>query len=136
MRASIRRQVRIDRSADDVWQIVGRADALHEWFPGVDACEVDGSTRRITVGTGITMDETILTNDPIQRRFQYRIDGPLFREHLGTIDVIDLGDGSTLVTYATDADPAAMALVISGGTGGALEELRRRLESDDRQGEH
>lgn len=131
MRASIRRQIRIARPASDVWDVVGRADALNEWFPGIDACEVDGTTRRITVGTGLTLDETILTNDPVQRRFQYSIDGPLVSEHLGTIDVIDLGDDTTLVTYATDADPATMALVISGGTGGALEELRRQLESDD-----
>lgn len=132
MRGSIRRQIRIARPADDVWAVVGRPEALHEWFPGVDSCEVEGTTRRITVGTGLTMEESILTNDPVQRRFQYSIDGALFRDHLGTIDVIDLGDGTSLVTYATDADPAVMALVISGGAGGALEELRRRLETDER----
>ena len=40
------------------------------------------------------MPEEIVTNDPIQRRFQYRITAPMFRDHLGTIDVIDLGDGT------------------------------------------
>ena len=74
------------------------------------------------------MPEEILVNDPVQRRFQYRITAPLFRHHRGTIDVIDLGDETSLVVYATEADPLTMALTIGGGTAGALDELRRILE--------
>lgn len=129
MRASIRREIRIARPAEEVWAIVGRPDLLHLWFPGIVACTVDGTTRTITTATDQTMTEEILTNDPLQRRFQYRIDSPLFRDHLATIDVVDLGNASSLVLYSTDADPATMALVISGGTGGALDELKRQTES-------
>lgn len=128
-RASIRREGRIARPADEVWAVVGRPDLLHLWFPGIVDCRVDGDTRVITTGTGVEMPEQILTNDAIQRRFQYRITAPLFQDHLATIDVIDLGDGTSLVVYSTDATPATMALVISGGTGGAIDELRRQLES-------
>ena len=49
--------------------------------------------------------------------------------HRGTIDVIDLEDDSCLVVYSTDCDPRAMALMIAGGTAGALEELRRQMET-------
>ena len=66
------------------------------------------------------MPEEIVTNDPIQRRFQYRITAPIVRNHLGTIDVFDLGDGTSLVSYATDCEPDAMALIIGGATGNAL----------------
>lgn len=131
MRASIRREGHIARPAEQVWEVVGRPELLHLWFPGVTDCRVDGDTRTITTGTGVEMPEQILTHDPIQRRFQYRITSPLVREHLGTIDVVDLGDGTSLVVYSTDADPATMALVISGGTGGAIDELRRQLESGE-----
>lgn len=129
MRGSIRHSIRIERPADQVWALAGRPELLHLWFPGIVDCVVDGDRRSITVGTGIVMPEVIVTNDPLQRRFQYRLDIPLVREHLGTIDVIDLGDETCLVTYSTDADPATMALVIGGGTRGALEELRRQMES-------
>lgn len=129
MRASIRREGRIARPADEVWAVVGRPELLHQWFPGIVSCTVEGTTRTITTATDQTMVEEIITNDPLQRRFQYRIDSPLFRDHLATIDVIDLGDETSLVLYATDADPATMALVISGGTGGAIDELRRLVES-------
>ena len=127
MRASVRHQVAIARSADDVWAVVGRPDVLHPWFPGVVDCRVVGDRRTITVATGLSLDEQILTHDHLQRRFQYRLTGGLFREHLGTVDVLDLGDGTCLVTYATDADPATMALVVGGGTGAALDELARQF---------
>ncbi len=68
-----------------------------------------------------------------QRRFQYRVTSPLLRGHLGTIDVFDLGDGTSLVSYATDCEPDAMALVIGGAAGAALTELRRLLESRDEE---
>jgi uncharacterized protein YndB with AHSA1/START domain len=121
-------EVRIARPADEVWSLVGDAARLHEWFPGITSSVVDGTTRVITTGAGIPMPEEILVVDPVLRRFQYRITVPLFRHHRGTIDVIDLGDGTSLVVYATEADPRAMALTIGGGTAGALDELRRLFE--------
>ncbi len=127
-RASVRRELRIARPAADIWAIVGDPARLHEWFPGVTACEVSGDTRVITTGSGIPMPEQLLTIDPLQRRFQYRITAPLFKEHLGTIDVIGLGDGTSLVVYSTDADPATLALVIGGATGQALFRLRDLLD--------
>ena len=128
-RGSVRRHVRINRSADDVWALIGDPARLPEWFPGIVACTVDGTSRVITTGTGLPMPEEILVrDDDMQRRFQYRITAPIVRHHRGTIDVIDLDDGSCLVVYATDADPRTMALTIGGGTAGALDELRRLLD--------
>ena len=130
MLGSIRHEIRIARPADDVWARVSDAGALHEWFPGIVACTVDGSTRVITMGSGMPMPEEILVNDSTQRRFQYRITAPLFKHHRGTIDVIDLGDDTCLVVYSTEADPRTMALVIAGGTLGALHELKRQMEGE------
>lgn len=129
MRATTRRHVRIDRPASEVWAVIGRPELLHLWFPGIVACTVEGDRRDVTVATGITMSERIVTNDPVLRRFQYRLEGPLFKDHLASIDVIDLGDGTSLAVYATDADPATMALVLGGAAGEALEELRRQVEA-------
>ena len=127
--ASVRRQVRIARPARQVWAMVGDPAALAGWFPGIVDAHVDGTTRVVTTATGIPMPETIVTNDPLQRRFQYRITAPMVRDHLGTIDVFDLGDGTSLVSYATDCTPDALALIIGGACGNALHELRRQLES-------
>lgn len=127
-RGSVRRQVRIARPADEVWAIVGDPARIQEWFPGIDASTVTGTTRVVITGSGLPMPEQIVTNDPLQRRFQYRITAPMFREHLSTLDVLDLGDGTSLVVYGTDADPATLALVIAGAAGSALEHLRHLME--------
>ena len=128
--ASVRRQLIFDRSADDVWAVIGDPVTIRDWFPGVADATVDGTTRVITTVTGLPMPEEIITNDPIQRRFQYRLTTPIVQHHLGTIDVFDLGDGRSLVSYATDAEPDALALMIGGATGNALHELRRQLEQE------
>jgi hypothetical protein len=125
---SIRHHIRIRRPAADVWELVGDPARLHEWFPGITACQVDGTTRIISLGSGLAMPEEILVRDDIQRRFQYRITAPLFGFHRGTIDVIDLGDATCVVVYSTDADPRTMALTIGGGTAAALDELARLME--------
>lgn len=133
--ASIRREIRIDRPAADVWRVVGRPELLHLWFPGMTDCTVethDGvTTRTIVVGAGIPMPERVRVNDPLQRRFQYELTVPAFRDHRGTIDVIELDDASCLVLYSTDCIPDAMALVIGGATGGALDELARQFAAGE-----
>jgi hypothetical protein len=127
-RATIRREVRIRGRADDVWAWVGEPARLPEWWPGITSCVVDGDSRTITMGSGLPMPEQLLTIDRLQRRFQYRITAPIFREHTSTIDVHDLGDGSCLVVYSVDAEPSTMALVIGGAAGNALEHLRSLVE--------
>lgn len=127
-RGSLRRQVRIARSPDDVWALVGDPTRLAEWFPGIVAADVDGTSRVITTASGLPMPETIVTIDPIIRRFQYRLTAPMFREHLSTLDVLDLDDGTCLVVYGVDAEPSTMALVIGGAAGNALEHLKTLME--------
>ena len=130
IRGSVRREVRIAAPPDEVWAWIGDPARLPEWFPGIVSAEVDevAGTRTITTGAGIPMVERLVTNDRLQRRFQYRIDGGLFREHLSTIDVLDDGDGTSLVVYGVDAEPAVMSLVIGGAAGNALLHLKSMLE--------
>lgn len=127
-RGSVRREVRIACPPDDVWAVVGDPQRVSEWFPGIASSETDGDTRVITMDSGLPMPETILTRDPLLRRFQYRITAPVVVEHLSTIDVFDHGDGTSLVVYSCDADPSPMALIIGGAAGNALENLRDILE--------
>lgn len=131
MRASVRRHRKIAAPVDDVWAVVSRAQLLHLWFPGVVACSMADQVRTVTLGTGLKMDERVITCDPIQRRFQYRVEGGIFAEHLASFDVLELGPGESLAVYATDADPATMAVVMGGAMGAALDELARQVEAGD-----
>jgi uncharacterized protein YndB with AHSA1/START domain len=137
MYGTIRHEIRINRPAADVWALAGDPAKLHTWFPGIVDCTVEGNNRVIVMGSGMPMPEEILVNDNTQRRFQYRITAPMFKHHRGTIDVIDLHDDTCLVVYSTEADPRTMALVIGGGTAGALDELKRQMErATTSEGEH
>jgi uncharacterized protein YndB with AHSA1/START domain len=127
---SVRHSISISRSAADVWALAGDPARLHEWFPGITSCTVEGTTRLIVLGSGMTMPEKILLNDPIQRRFQYRITAPIFKHHRGTIDVIETAEQTCMVVYSTEADPRTMALTIAGGTASALDELKRQMEGE------
>lgn len=129
-RATVRRSVRINAPADKVWDVIGDPARIQEWFPGIESSTVDGTTRVITTGAGLPIPEEIVTNDPLQRRFQYRITAPFVREHLSTLDVIDLGDGTSLAVYAADANPSTMALIIAGAAGDALEHVRQMIEGN------
>ena len=126
---SLRHEIRISAPADAVWERVNDAARLNEWFPGMIECTLDGNRRTITLASGMKMPEEILVRDSIERRLQYRITAPIFAFHRGTIDVIDLGDGTCEVVYSTDADPRTMALLIASGTRRALAELKRQMES-------
>jgi carbon monoxide dehydrogenase subunit G len=128
--ATVRRQIIIDRSADDVYAVLGNPLTIAEWFPGVASATVDGTARVITTESGLPMAEEIVTNDAIQRRFQYRLAPGFIQDHIASIDVFDIGGGHSLVSYATDCEPAALALMIGGATGNALKELKRQLERD------
>ena len=127
-RGSVRRHVRIARPAAEVWARIGDPARIQEWFPGIASSTVDGTTRVIEMDSGLPMPEEIVTHDDVQRRFQYRITGPMFHEHLSTLDVLDLGDGTSVAVYSADANPSTMALVIAGAAGNALEHVRDEME--------
>ena len=117
---------RIAASADAVWDVVKEPASIPTWFPGVVSCTVDGNVRVITLKNGMEMPEQILTIDSRLRRFQYRITAPMYRHHLGTIDVIALGPNECLCVYSTMAEPDMFALLIGGGTYAALKEIERQ----------
>lgn len=128
--ATMRRHVRIRRSADDVWAVIADAGAIAEWFPSMTASRVEGDRRWVTLGSGMEAEEQIVTSDDEMRRFQYRMVGaPGVTDHLATVDVFDLGADDSLLVYSTDVAPPPLALVMGGAIGEAIESLRDQLEA-------
>ena len=127
--ATVRYERRIAASADAVWDVVKDPASIPQWFPGIDSCDVDGKIRTIHLRNGISMPEEIIAIDSIARRFAYRVTSPLYKSHLGTIDVIEIGDNDSLCVYSTTAEPDVLALVIGGGTFAALGEIDRLATS-------
>lgn len=84
---------------------------------------MDGDQRIITNGAGQRIPERIVAIDPDQRRFQSELRLPICTFHLGTVEVRELDDEHCLVDYTTEAEPAALALMIAGAAGAALDHL-------------
>lgn len=121
--ASIRHERRIAAPASVVWSIIRRPESIVEWFPGIVDVVVEGERRTITTAIGMVINERIITVDDVSRRFAYTITDDVYRSHLGTIDVIDLDDGTSLCVYSTTGEPDTLILIIAGGTARALERI-------------
>jgi Polyketide cyclase / dehydrase and lipid transport len=126
--ATVRHHVIVDVPAAAAWALLGAASRLGEWFPGVVDCSVEGTTRTVTLATGFTLPEEVVTVDELQRRFQYSLKLPVMTHHLSTIDVIELGPDRCCCVYGVDATPAVMALVIAGAAADGLDRAKARLE--------
>ena len=128
--ATARYDIRINRSADDVWKVVTDAGSISEWFPGMTASKADDKTRTITLEAGFDLDEDIVTNDSSLRRFQYAIKPGVMpvEFHLGTVDVLEDGDGASRVIYSTDIRPDDFIGLVGPATEGGLAGLKAKLE--------
>ena len=122
--ATIRRHVCIDCPAETAWALVGDPASVPRWFPRMDEVEVDGDRRRITLASGIVLDEELVTVRDDLRRLQYRLLGPMpVTHHLATIDVLEDGPDRCVVVYSTDVVPHALAFILDGAVGDALDTL-------------
>ena len=127
--ASLRSHTRIARPADEVWKVVSDVAGIAAWFPGIEEATVVNGVRTCTIAGGITLVEDVVTVDDELRRFQYRItDGMPVESHLGTVDVIEDGDGS-FVVYSTEVTPDSLAGLMGPAVEGGVQGLKALLES-------
>ena len=122
--ATTRRHVFIDCTADAAWELVGDPTSVTRWFPHMDEVEIEGNLRRITLASGIVLDEELVTVRDDLRRLQYRLLGPMpVTHHLATIDVLEDGPDRCVVVYSTDVVPHALAFILDGAVVDALDTL-------------
>lgn len=129
--ATLRSTARIARPAADVWAVVSDAGTISTWFPDIEKSSADATSRSCTLAGGTVLDEDIVTNDAALRRFQYRIHpGALpVEQHLGTVDVIEVGPADTLVVYSTEITPDSLSRVMGPSIEAGVQGLKATLES-------
>lgn len=95
--------------ADRIWATIAAGGGVHQWFGAViTACELKGSgagaERFCTMANGAELKERIMEVDHSAKRFRYAIDQhPLpASEVVATIEVADLGDGKTKITWGAE----------------------------------
>ena len=126
---SLRSHVVINATPDTVWHLVSDTANIADWFPAMRSSSGDGTHRTVVLQDGSSLDEIVVNSDPVLRRFQYRIVGgdlPV-EYHLGTVDVIEVDAGRSVVVYTTEIEPVTLAEAFEGAISGAVQALPMHL---------
>jgi carbon monoxide dehydrogenase subunit G len=128
--AASKAEASIDRSPNDVWNVLRDFGGLADFMPGVDTCTVDGDVR--TVGTmGIEVKEQLRDLDDDTRRISYSvIESPMtnMTSHLATISVDAEGSGTHL-TWEVEVEPDDLLPLFSGIYEQSVAALKQKFES-------
>lgn len=109
--ATVRKEVRSPRSADEVWALLRRFDAVHELAKGfVTATKMEPSgARLVTFANGMEVREWLVSSDDTGRRLVYAItDSPAYTHYSAAAQVFEDGAGSRFV-WTVDFLPDTMA---------------------------
>jgi hypothetical protein len=109
--ATVRKEFRSARSADEVWAKLRKFDAVHELAPGfVTATKMEPSgARMVTFANGMEIREWPVSNSDAERRLVYAIlDHPRYTHYSASAQVLEDGQGSRFV-WTVDFLPDEMA---------------------------
>lgn len=128
---TFRCDARIARPPEELWAVVADIGAVADWFPSMRSSEAVEGGRTVVLGSGLALFEETVTLDGRLRRYQYRIAGGVgISEYLGTVDVLDDGDGASHLVYSGDVRPDAMTFVLQGAVAEAVTHLGSVLGSE------
>lgn len=98
--ATIRKEFRSPRSADEVWAKLRDFGAVHELAKGfVTATRMEPSgARLVTLPNGMEIREWLVSSEDAQRRLVYAInDSPMYTHYSAAAQVFEEGTGSRFV---------------------------------------
>lgn len=127
--ATIRKEFRSPRSADDVWGVLRQFDRVHELAKGfVAATKMEpGGARVVTFANGMEVREHLVSSDDAERRLVYAItDNPRYTHYSASAQVFEDGAGSRFV-WTVDFLPNDMAPMQDAAMNAGAEAMRRAL---------
>lgn len=92
------------KPADEIWELIGDFHGLHKWVPGIEPSEPvgDGASRKMAVGP---IERLVDQGD---RSYTYVLDdtSPLLASYQSTLSVRETGDGTSVVEWVGEFEPA------------------------------
>ena len=131
--ATVRKAVRIGRSADAVWDAVSDAGQLHTRLaPGVVAdcvLEEGGAVRIVTFGNGQVLRELMISNDPATMRLAWSAQNDQWQHHNASLQIFPLDDGSCEAVWTADVLPHAAGATMEQFLAMGLGAMKTHLEA-------
>ena len=129
--ATIRKEIRIDRSKEFVWDAIRDVGAIHRRLvPGfVVDCQLEGDWRTVTFVNGLVVRELIVSVDDKTSRHSWSARGGTLTHHNASVQVFAEGDHQSRVIWIADLMPNEAADEISEMIGHALRTMKETLES-------
>jgi carbon monoxide dehydrogenase subunit G len=130
--ASVRKQIEIDASPDDVWAALRDWGAVHERLvPGfVVDTRLDGEDRIVTFFNGAVARELLVDRDDEARRLVWSVvDGP-YTHHNASAQVFSTGEGGTVFVWIADLLPHDLASRIAALMERGIGVVKATMESD------
>ena len=120
----------MQRDPAGVWDAIRDVGAIHRRLvPGfVTDCRLEGDSRYLTFGNGMTVREIIVDVDDERRRHSWSARGDAFTHHNASIQVFPEGGESRLVWIA-DVMPHDIAGAIAEMVEQALRTMKATLEA-------
>jgi hypothetical protein len=127
--ASIRKELVLKASPDDVWSAVRDFGAPHEKLvPGVLVdCRLEPGARVVTFANGLVVRELLVESNDEARRLCWTARGGRATHHNASMQVHADGTGTRLV-WVTDVLPDEIAPAISALVEAGAAAIRRTLE--------
>jgi hypothetical protein len=114
--ASIRKEILINASADDVWDAIRDFGAVHERVvPGfVVDTRLDGDDRIVTFFSGAVQREPLVALDDEARRLVYAaVDSPIGATHYNaSLQVFADGEARSRVEWIVDVLPSELGTIL------------------------
>lgn len=132
--AEVTLSTKLPVSASKVWKTIGAFNAVPDWHPAVERCEMsgDGKIRTLHLAGGGKIVESLESHDNGSRQYTYRItESPLpVEDYVSTISIRDDGDEGCTVEWSSNFSAAAPSLsaaqkAIAGIYEAGLDNLRR-----------
>jgi carbon monoxide dehydrogenase subunit G len=129
--ASIRKEIRIDAPAGQIWDALQDVGALHtRLVPGfVKDTKLEGNTRVVTFGNGMEAREEIVSVDPARHRVAWAVIGQQFRHYNGAAWVEADPKGGSRFYWSADLLPDEFAPQVDEMMTAGIEVIKRTLEA-------
>jgi carbon monoxide dehydrogenase subunit G len=128
--ASLRKEIHIDVPATQAWDALRDVGALHtRLVPGfVTQTKLEGQSRRVTFGNGMTVREDIVSVDDVRKRVCWAIVGQQFHHYNGAARVEAEGRGCLFI-WTADVLPDELADKVDEMMSTGIEVIKQTLEA-------